>query len=776
MSIYVRKKVRSPSGTLLITFLLGVAIGFSLGYAFYGGEREAAPATPPAIEPDITAQPVSTEQPVSPPEETQPLETPPAEQAPPVEIEPPVSVPPPQDEIWPGRCLFVAVSGTSLDESAAALLKEIRPCGVVLRPENLVDEAQTQQLVAAIKSAAGMGTAISDLPFVAIEQEGGAYDPLGVKTPGAADLGQGWESSAKADSEELSPNNAAKADAARAAGRACGDAARTRGIGLLLAPVLDVLTSEVEGTDMAPRLFGKNLEAVATLGLAFADGAMDAGVVPVAKYYPGLGEKTRVGSDEVMVMRGGREEVAGKMFPFSEAATQGIPGLLAGHVAVTLFEGKDAKRSAALSPNAVRRVVRDYWKYDGVILADDVALNPMTKDYPAERAAVEALQAGCDAVFFLDPDPARIRAVSVAIDEAIKNNSLPRPQLVDSNRRLNGWHARLSAPRPEPPAPVPAQAETTLPATTEEAPETPSAPPPTPTEPPPPPVEEAKPVTEPVPPPVEEVKPVVAPATPEPATPPEPAAPADQQQPPKPAEEKPAEPPAPEAKAEQPPNTEKITHEIVRGDTLSRIAARYGVKADDVRAWNGMPDSTVKLGVKLIIYKPLSKDNAPAAEPPAAEPPAAEPPAAEPPAPETATPGEAAPPAPAPPAPAPGAADPGAAPATTQQEPPAPEPEPTAPADVPAQDAAPAASPEPVSEPVPEAAPEEKPATEPAQPADEAKPAGGTDTYEVAPGDTLRNIAGRYGITTKQLVQMNKLKDADKVVVGQKLVVPKLPG
>lgn len=759
MSIYVRKKVRSPSGTLLITFLLGVAIGFSLGYAFYGGERETPPATPPAIEPDITAQPVSTEQPVSPPEETQPPETPPTEQAPPVETEQPVSVPPPQDEIWPGRYLFVALAGTSLDDATAALLKEIRPCGVVLRPENLVDEAQTRQLVAAIKSAAGMGTAISDLPFVAIEQEGGAYDPLGVKTPGAADLGQGWESTAKADSEELSPNNAAKADAARAAGRACGDAARTRGIGLLLAPVLDVLTSEVEGTDIAPRLFGKNLEAVATLGLAFADGAMDAGVVPVAKYYPGLGEKTRVGSDEVMVMRGGREEVAGKMFPFSEAATQGIPGLLAGHVAVTLFEGKDAKRSAALSPNAVRRVVREYWKYDGVILADDVALNPMTKDYPAERAAVETLQAGCDAVFFLDPDPARVRAVNVAIDEAIKNNSLPRPQLMDSNRRFNSWHARLSVPRPQPPAPPPAPAETAPPTTTDQAAETPSEPPP-PAETPSPPVEEAKPATETAQPPSEETKPAVEPAQPpseevKPATETAPAPPTKPEEPPKPVEDKPAEPPAPEAKMEQPPNTEKVTHEIVRGDTLSRIATRYGVKADDIRTWNGMPDSTVKLGVKLTIYRPLSKDHAPAAEPPAPQ-------------------------TPAPAVPDPGAADPGAAPATTEQEPSVPEPEPTepasVPADAPAQDAPPAASPEPVSEPAPEPAPEKEPGKKPTQPAEESKPAGDTGTYEVAPGDTLRNIAGRYGITTKQLMQMNKLKDADKVVVGQKLVVPKLPG
>ncbi|MFF9787211.1 peptidoglycan-binding protein [Streptomyces nigrescens] len=54
-------------------------------------------------------------------------------------------------------------------------------------------------------------------------------------------------------------------------------------------------------------------------------------------------------------------------------------------------------------------------------------------------------------------------------------------------------------------------------------------------------------------------------------------------------------------------------------------------------------------------------------------------------------------------------------------------------------------------------------------------PGGGsvTTTYTVKKGDTLSSIASRYKTTVAKLVSLNKLKDADKLSVGQKL---KLPG
>jgi N-acetylmuramoyl-L-alanine amidase len=71
------------------------------------------------------------------------------------------------------------------------------------------------------------------------------------------------------------------------------------------------------------------------------------------------------------------------------------------------------------------------------------------------------------------------------------------------------------------------------------------------------------------------------------------------------------EPPSPVP----PPNTEKVVHVIERGETLSRIAAKYGVRADDVAAWNGMTGTDVKYGLKLIIYRPLASADGAVPEP-----------------------------------------------------------------------------------------------------------------------------------------------------------------
>lgn len=45
-------------------------------------------------------------------------------------------------------------------------------------------------------------------------------------------------------------------------------------------------------------------------------------------------------------------------------------------------------------------------------------------------------------------------------------------------------------------------------------------------------------------------------------------------------------------------------HIVAAGDTLYNIGKRYGVKQDDIIAWNNMPDITVKLGQSLYVKSP----------------------------------------------------------------------------------------------------------------------------------------------------------------------------
>lgn len=52
-----------------------------------------------------------------------------------------------------------------------------------------------------------------------------------------------------------------------------------------------------------------------------------------------------------------------------------------------------------------------------------------------------------------------------------------------------------------------------------------------------------------------------------------------------------------------------------------------------------------------------------------------------------------------------------------------------------------------------------------------AEPAAGR-IYEVQSGDSLSKIASRFGVSTRELVELNNIKDPNRIRVGQKIVLP----
>jgi LysM repeat protein len=48
--------------------------------------------------------------------------------------------------------------------------------------------------------------------------------------------------------------------------------------------------------------------------------------------------------------------------------------------------------------------------------------------------------------------------------------------------------------------------------------------------------------------------------------------------------------------------------------------------------------------------------------------------------------------------------------------------------------------------------------------------------YRVQPGDTVRFIAGVYGVSTTSIAQASGLQNADRLAVGQLLTIPSQPG
>ncbi|MCP4642114.1 MAG: AMIN domain-containing protein [bacterium] len=67
----------------------------------------------------------------------------------------------------------------------------------------------------------------------------------------------------------------------------------------------------------------------------------------------------------------------------------------------------------------------------------------------------------------------------------------------------------------------------------------------------------------------------------------------------------------------QPANTKKILYEIQKGDSLSRLSTKFGVKQSDISQWNDLADDVIKLGECLVLYVP--DGSAPADAPVVAE-------------------------------------------------------------------------------------------------------------------------------------------------------------
>lgn len=650
MEVYVRNRKPNLSFRLIAIPAFAFAAGFALCYGLFARTQTPTPT-------EISEAVPSDQNPASsdsvPADSTESSKPPASISGDPAEPQTPPSEIDALEDLWPARHLIVSVQGVTLDEPTKALLADLKPGGVLLNAANIESKEQTIALVAAIKQAVGLGTDLASLPIIVADDESEVLKKLGLK-------------------KDLSAPEVAKTclkqndlEFARMAGRTVGAICAEAGIGALLGPSLDIYEPSA-GDAMKAKTFGSDSAVVTAVGLAFADGLTSAGVIPVVKHYPGMGGCPEDLNEKPALIKKSTYELAGVVFPFQQAASAKIPGILVSHIQVPVLDEKSPERPASLSPVIVGRNVREEtWDYRGVVLADDVSLGSISKNVPPEKAVVAALKAGCDAAIIQNATPEGIHAVCAAIEAAVAagdaapsaaaqpapgafvedNPTVNRVALSKSKKRLDGWQQWLRTPsRLEgalPKLPGKEGAAATADATTPEG--------------------SVEPGTEIVHvvakgdmlskiaskydvttkqimqwnglkktsvrvgqklkiyPAGEPKAPEPAPAPEEPAPAPEEPAPAPAEPAPAPAEPAPAaspesgvpptaqppdEEPPHEATAPAPQGTKALSHKVKRGESLGSIAKKYNVTYQDVMEWNGLPDTKLQVDQLLVVNVP----------------------------------------------------------------------------------------------------------------------------------------------------------------------------
>ncbi|MGJ9419447.1 beta-N-acetylhexosaminidase [Massilia sp. CMS3.1] len=320
-----------------------------------------------------------------------------------------------------GQLIMVRLFGTELDADTAAFMAQNGVRGACLFRQNMQDATQLTRLTSALRDVMGPEA------LIALDQEGGAVvrSTWVPAPPSAMALGA-------ANDPEL----------ARAVGAAVARAVRSLGFNWNFAPVLD-LNNNPHNPVIAERSFGADPQTATRIALAWMEGSQSEGVACCVKHFPGHGD-THVDSHRALptVDKPLAELERFEFAPFRMAA-QGeypAPAMMTAHI---VYPAIDAEYPATMSRPILTGILREQWKYEGVIITDGMDMHAIAHRFGVGQAAVRSLVAGADMVMAIGSRDTQIETID-AIAAAIASGELPMIEVKARLARL----AKLAAAHP----------------------------------------------------------------------------------------------------------------------------------------------------------------------------------------------------------------------------------------------------------------------------------------------------------------------------------------
>ena len=314
---------------------------------------------------------------------------------------------------------MLITSASVSDLSGAIAAAQAGVGGIVLMgnnpPGNLAAE------ISSVISAASPGVA----PMMMTDEEGGAVQRL------ASLIGS------IPSPREMAATMSTSAVRALAAG--VGTKMRALGIGMDLAPVVDLdagagpSATDPDGT----RSFSSDASVATAYAQAFAKGLSEAGVIPVLKHFPGLGgasANTDVASAHTLSFT---ELKTSGLLPFEAMIKSGAAAVMVSNATVP---GLSDVVPTSLSTAVVTGLLREQLGFNGVIMTDSlqsVAISNYQPDLGV--AALDAFAAGNDMAMFAGLSPnegALFKEVLGTVSSAIASGELSRPAIEASVGRI----------------------------------------------------------------------------------------------------------------------------------------------------------------------------------------------------------------------------------------------------------------------------------------------------------------------------------------------------
>ncbi len=202
------------------------------------------------------------------------------------------------------------------------------------------------------------------------------------------------------------------------------------GINMNFAPVLDLGNSR---SFLGNRVWGDHSKAMAYSAVSFMRGQRAAGILAVAKHFPGHGLASVDSHFALPKVDKNKDELLNSdLRPFISAIGEGAQAFMTAHVEYPKID----KGPASLSKVFLDDILRKQLKFDGLIITDDLEMDGVKVDQASNGdVAIRALEAGSDMIMLVWSEKRQIEVVS-AIKKAVESGRLSMAMIDEKLNRI----------------------------------------------------------------------------------------------------------------------------------------------------------------------------------------------------------------------------------------------------------------------------------------------------------------------------------------------------
>ncbi len=314
-----------------------------------------------------------------------------------------------------GQMIMVGMEGSTINKNIKTMIQNYKIGGVILYKKNFKNYNEMIKLVNDLKKL----NCVNKIPlFIAIDQEGGRVNrmPQEIKNLITA--------------KKLASTQNIKL--VHEAGKVIGKLLKDSGFSVNFAPVLDIQRFE-DNHAIGDRCYGKDAHTVSRYGIEFMNGLKDQGMISVIKHFPGHGATTKDSHYFLPIIHKKISELEQEdLIPFKNAIKSQAEAIMLGHL---LINDVNKIYPCSLSREFIIKFLRRKYKYNGLIITDDLNMRAIRFVYGVKLATVKALEAGNDILLFRFKNNEG-KVVIQKIQKLVENGKIKAKRIEQSVNRI----------------------------------------------------------------------------------------------------------------------------------------------------------------------------------------------------------------------------------------------------------------------------------------------------------------------------------------------------